>query len=70
MKCKAGRQEKQLIKTELPHGLKAGTNNGRRKKRRGKMRGCNKVGKKAWLGQEQNQEILRSIVKDKERWEL
>lgn len=31
MKCKAGRQEKQLIKTEQPHGLKAGTNNGRRK---------------------------------------
>lgn len=32
-------------KMELPHGLTAGTNSGRREKRR-KVRGCNEVGKR------------------------
>lgn len=36
MKCEAGRQEKQFIKMELPHGLRAGINSERREKRKDK----------------------------------
>lgn len=34
---------------------------GRREKRREKMKGLNEVGKRAWLGQEQNQEDYAEV---------
>lgn len=55
MKCEAGRQEKQLTKMKLPHGLTAGANKGRRvEKKRKKIGGCKEVEKKAQLGLNQS----------------
>lgn len=34
------------------------------------MGGCSEVGKRTWLQQEQNEEILRDRDKEKERGEL